>query len=156
MKWLTVLILVLSSTLVRAENEGLTVPHNAKWKDECSSCHLAYPPQLLTADSWQQVMNKLDKHFGANATMEANDAKDIQVFLQRHAGSGSRHSAASLRITDTTWFKRTHRELPNGAWSNPLVKTASNCSACHVKAERGDWSERGVRMPGGLRIKEDD
>ena len=27
------------------------------------------------------------------------------------------------------------------------VKTPANCGACHTTAERGDFSERGVRVP---------
>lgn len=156
MQWLAALALILCSNMVHAEREGLSVPNYSKWNEECGSCHLAFPPQLLTAENWRQVMSRLDKHFGANATMDVRDAKDILEFLQRYSGKDERHSAASLRISDTLWFKREHREVPNRAWSDPSVKWHSNCTACHVKAEQGDWSERGIKLPGGLRIEDDD
>ena len=156
MKWLVAAALILCSTMVHAEREGLSVPNHPKWKDECGSCHLAFPPQLLTAENWRQLMDGLNKHFGANATLDAGDTKDILEFLQRHAGKTEQHSATSLRITDTAWFKRVHREVSSRSWTHPRVKTRSNCTACHVKAEQGDWSERGIRMPDGRRIKDDD
>jgi hypothetical protein len=156
MKWLAAMALILCSSMAHAEREGLSIPDNPKWKDECGSCHLAFPPQLLGAEDWRKLMGGLDKHFGANATMDAGDAKDILGFLQGHAGKGEQHSAPSLRITDTAWFKREHREVSSRSWIHPLVKTRSNCTACHVKAETGDWSERGIRMPGGQRVRDDD
>jgi len=148
MKWFTALVFVFASTVVYADGVKLSGPTQPQWKSECSGCHIAYPPQLLTAGNWQQLMGGLDKHFGANATMAPNDSKAIQDFLQRNAGSGDKHSASSLRISDTTWFKREHREVSNKTWANPAVKNRSNCTACHVNAERGDWSEDGVRLPG--------
>ena len=147
-KWLAGLALIAGSSVAYADGGKLSVPDHPKWKEECGSCHIAYPPQLLTAENWQRVMGRLDKHFGVNATMDTQDNKDILDFLQRHAGSGNKRGASSLRISDTPWFTREHREVSNNTWSNPAVKSRSNCTACHVNAGRGDWSERGIRMPG--------
>lgn len=154
--WLATCFLIFGSTMVLADGGNLSVPDHPKWKEECGSCHIAYPPQLLTANNWQKVMAGLDKHFGANATLDAADNKDILNFLQQYAGSGDKHSASSLRISDTPWFKREHREVSNSAWSNLAVKSRANCTACHINAERGDWSEDGVRMPGGQRYEHED
>lgn len=156
MKRLIALMLVLAATASHAEGRMKTSGDDAKWKEECGSCHLPFPPRLLTADNWQKMMGSLNKHFGTNAELDAKDNKDILDFLKRNAGSGDRHSAGSLRISDTSWFKREHREISASAWKNPAVKSASNCAACHVKADRGDWSERGIRMPAGLRHEEED
>jgi len=155
-KCLAAIILVSGSAMAYADGGKLSVPNNPKWKEECGSCHIAYPPQLLTSENWQRVMGGLNKHFGANAMLDTKDNKDILDFLQRNAGSGDRHSASSLRIIETSWFTREHREVSGNTWLNPSVKSRSNCSACHVNAERGDWSERGIRMPGGLRRGDDD
>ncbi len=153
-KWLMAFTLVLGSTMAHADGEKLSVPANQKWKTECGSCHIAYPPQLLTAGNWQNLMAELDKHFDANAILDANDNKEILDFLQRYAGHGARYSASSLRITDTPWFTREHRKVPFDTWSDPAVKSRSNCTACHINAERGDWSESGIKMPGGKRAEE--
>jgi hypothetical protein len=151
MKWLATLALVIGSTMAYADSGKLSVPDNPKWKAECSSCHIAYPPQLLSADNWKQMMGGLDKHFGANATLDTNSNKEILDFLRRNAGKASRNSATNMRITDTPWFNREHREIAKNIWSDPAIKSRSNCTACHVNAERGDWSEDGVRMPRGMR-----
>ncbi|BBI99311.1 hypothetical protein FGKAn22_10040 [Ferrigenium kumadai] len=157
MKRLAVLLLALAGmNFAHAEGHKMAIPDNVKWKEECGSCHIAYPPKLLTADNWRKLMGGLNKHFGANAELDAKDNKEILAFLERNAGSGERYSAASLRITDTPWFKREHREVSPNEWVHPQVKSRSNCSACHQNVARNIWSERDIRMPGGRRMGDDD
>ena len=156
MKFLVACAFIFCTAAAYADGGKNSAPDNPKWKEECGSCHVAYPPQLLTSENWQRLMGGLDKHFGANATLDAGDAREIQGFLQRYAGSGNKHGASSLRISDTSWFKREHREISGNTWASPAVGSRSNCTACHVNAERGDWSERGIRMPGGKRVDDDD
>ncbi len=156
MNWLTALACLTFSAAALAHGVNLNVPKHAQWQEECGSCHIAYPPQFLTADNWQRMMNTLDKHFGPNAELDAASQKSITDFLKRNAAKGSKHQARSLRISDTAWFKREHHEIPRDAWKDPRIKSAANCNACHVEAERGDWSEDGVRMPKGIHEVEDE
>lgn len=128
----------------------------ASWQKECSACHIAYPARFLAAGDWQKLMHSLDRHFGDNASIDAATANSILGYLERNAGRGARHSAKTLRISDTPWFTRAHRELPHTAWSNPAVKSASNCTACHVEAARGNWSEHGVLLPPGIKMEDED
>lgn len=138
MKRLAVLLLVLGMNQAYAGSVQQPVSNNAKWKEECGSCHVAYPPQLLSADSWQRLMGSLNNHFGANAVLDANDNKRILGFLERNAGSGDRYSSTSMRISDTPWFKHEHRVISPKEWSHPDVKSRSNCSACHGRVVLGD------------------
>ncbi len=151
MKMPFVFFLAIFATAAQADGHQLTVPANAQWQSECGSCHLAYPPQLLTAENWRQVMKGLDRHFGANATLDAKENAEILAFLERHAARDSRYSAKSLRISDTPWFQREHREVPHTVWSHKQVKSPANCTACHIDGDKGNWSERGVRLPDGRR-----
>ena len=138
MKWLAVLLLMSGMNLAHAEIGKLSAPNNVVWKQECGSCHDAYPPEFLSADNWRQLMGSLDKHFGANAVLDAKVNKQILRFLEVNAGSGERYKSASLRISDTPWFKHEHRVINPKEWTNPQVKSRSNCSACHGKVILGD------------------
>jgi hypothetical protein len=122
---------------------------NAVWQKECGSCHLAFDPGLLPADSWRRMMTGLDKHFGADATLTAPEAKEITSFLVLHAATGPGGAGAPLRITETAWFKRKHsgREVPAGVFKRAAVKSPANCLACHPGAETFDFNEHGVRIP---------
>jgi len=71
---------------------------NAKWKEECGSCHLAYPPRFLSAESWRAVISGLDKHFGSDASLDAAAATEIGDFLEKNASTKqSRSSNGSSR-----------------------------------------------------------
>lgn len=151
MKTFIAILLIAVSSSALADSHKLAVPANPQWQTECGSCHMAYPPQLLTAENWRQMMKGLDRHFGANATLDAKENAEILAFLERYAAREQRYSANTLRISDTAWFQRKHREVSNSDWSHAKVKSRANCTACHVTAERGDWSERSIRMPDGRR-----
>jgi nitrate/TMAO reductase-like tetraheme cytochrome c subunit len=94
-------------------------------------------------------MSGLDKHFGSNASLDAESANEITAFLEKNAGRKGREPSGkpTLRITDTSWFKSEHREVAARDWKNPKVKSPANCAACHTKAETGDFNERNVRIP---------
>ena len=134
------------------ENRGKPVKaaaSNSKFQQECSSCHIPFAPELLPAESWRKLMGGLNKHFGSDAALDAQDNKEITAFLV--AGASNRCSAASapLRITETAWFKSKHdaREVNPAVWKKPQVKTPANCSACHPKAAQGNFNERDIRIP---------
>ncbi len=133
----------------------------AKWKAECSSCHLAYPPGYLPERSWRKLMGGLDKHFGENAGLDAATAREITDYLVNNSGekSGDRRAsrfmeslpagATPLRITETPYFRRKHdaREISPEVWKRAKVGSPANCTACHAGAEKGDFSERNVKIP---------
>ena len=97
------LIVLTATTAVRAEeNEkkgffgffkgegGKTVaqtPAPPKYKQECASCHMAYPPGLLPAASWQRLMTSLPRHFGAEASLDPATQKSLSAWLAANAGS---------------------------------------------------------------------
>lgn len=156
MRWLAALALLLATSSVFAQGNKANTSPGAKWKEECGSCHIPYPARFLSADSWQRMMRGLDKHFGTDAGLDTEDNRIISEYLKRNAASNSQRTSKSLRISDTSWFIGEHDEISSRAWTDPAVKSRSNCTACHINAARGDWSEDGVRMPNGLSKEEDD
>lgn len=138
MKRLLVLLSILWVGQAVAETDQTGSPSYRKWKAECSGCHVAFPPQMLSSENWQELMGKLDKHFGSNATIESKDRRLILDFLKRYGGSGPNYTAASLRISETPWYLREHRVISEEEWRRPDVKTRANCGACHGKKVLGD------------------
>lgn len=120
---------------------------NPAWRAECGSCHLAYPPQLLSAPAWRSIMARLDKHFGTDASLDPAAAKEIGAFLDANAGGGRHAEPGTLRITESRWFRHEHDEVPASAWKRASIKSAANCAACHRGAEQGDFRERNIRIP---------
>jgi len=144
---------------VHADNLPLPADTPAVFKAECASCHIAFPPQLMAADDWRQVMAKLDRHYGDNASLDPKTRRSIEDFLVRNAARGKNFASAGAatnskeppRLTDTVWFKRKHHEVSRANWTHAKVKTPSNCAACHTKAAEGSYREREILMPNGQR-----
>ena len=121
---------------------GMLMAQNATWQTECSACHIAYPPGMLPATSWREMMRTLDQHFGTDASLDAQTVAEILPFLEKNAGEGS---AKTLRITETGWFKHEHDEVSEIVWKR--VKSPSNCAACHTQADKGNFDEDTIRIP---------
>ena len=77
-------------------------PPPAVYTQECGSCHLAFPPNLLPKASWQRVMQGLDSHYGSDAALDAATQKQIAAWLQTYGGQGkrAREEPPQDRITD--------------------------------------------------------
>lgn len=140
------------ATVPALSSEKQFTVHDPVYRQECGACHLAYPPQMLSASSWRALMAGLDKHFGSDASMDPATQSGIQRFLENHAGKRdtSLNGKPQLRITETRWFVHEHSgELPRDIWKRPAIKSAANCAACHTAADKGDYSERTIRLPKG-------
>jgi nitrate/TMAO reductase-like tetraheme cytochrome c subunit len=150
-KLLTVLSLAALSLPAQADN--YSVPKHAAFEEECASCHMAFPPQMLDANSWRAVMNGLPKHFGTDASLDDKRRTAITDFLVANSGgrkTGVTVDAAGkplLRVTETERFVRKHRKIDEATWSRASIKSRANCTACHANATAGDYEERGVRIP---------
>lgn len=136
-----------------AHADNYSVPKNVAFEAECTSCHIAYPPQMLHADSWRAMMNGLSKHFGTDASLDEKRRAAITDFLVANAGgrkTGTTRDAGGqplLRITETVRFDKKHREIAAATFKRASIKSPANCTACHRQAAAGDYSERSLNIP---------
>ena len=148
------LMLALSAWMPAAAGERALLPADTPpvYRQECGACHLAYPPALLPATSWQRVMSGLAQHHGSDATLAAADQERIARWLQAQAGTSRRVREAPPedRITRSSWFLREHRKVDAAVWKHSAVGSPANCAACHTGAEYGRFDEHALRVPPGL------
>ena len=135
--------------LAHAEGNQRTAPLPPKYQQECGACHVAYPPGMLPAASWNRLMSKLGSHYGTDAWLDAPTMQELQRWLSANAGNTKRvrEEPPQDRITRSTWFIREHDEVSAASWKLPAVKSAANCVACHSGANQGDFNEDKVRIP---------
>jgi hypothetical protein len=108
---------------------------------------------MLPAASWKRMTGELKNHFGDDASVDAKTAARITDYLVANAADtgGQRYSSkllrgvpatsAPLRITELPKWVKEHRKVPDWEWKHKDVRTRSNCTACHVDAERGYYEE---------------
>ena len=147
--WLVVL--ALSGFAASAVADGRLMPAQVLplYKQECAACHMAYPPGMLPAVSWQRIMGTLDRHYGSDASMEPAQVQQVSAWLQMHAGTYKRvrEAPAEDRLTRSAWFARKHREVDAAVWKRASIRSPAHCAACHAQAEQGLFDEHQVRIP---------
>jgi hypothetical protein len=131
---------------------------NELYKQECASCHMAYQPGLLPSASWRKLMSGLDNHFGENAELSTEDGQAILAYLAANAADtvsqgrspafARTSPAGSIRITESRYFLRKHREVPKRLLAHEQIGSFSNCVACHRSADKGVYNEHDVNIPG--------
>lgn len=144
--------LVMTTFAVQADSKKLMPTTLSKsYQAECASCHVAYPPGMLPAQSWRYIMNGLDKHYGVDASIDDVEAfKEVANWLEDHAGTYKKTSTVSPpehRITQADWFVREHRKIAAEVWLRDAIKRPANCAACHTQAEQFDYRERNISIP---------
>jgi hypothetical protein len=108
---------------------------------ECGACHMVYPPALLPARSWAQIIGHLDQHFGEDASLPDKTALAVLTYYTVNAGDGRRAngwfmrgvrtSDVPARITQMPFWRGIHGRFPISAFTRPQVKMRGNCIGCH-------------------------
>ena len=129
----------------------MTMPTDvpASYEAECASCHMAYPPALLSQQSWKNLMSGLSKHFGTDASLDPKTQAELTNWLVKNATTRQKYSetAPENRITKTSWFIRKHDEVNADVWKRASIKSPANCRASHIDAANGVFSERNIKIP---------
>jgi nitrate/TMAO reductase-like tetraheme cytochrome c subunit len=143
----TTFILLSSSTFAAKMTMPADAP--ASYEAECASCHMAYPPALLSQQSWKNVMSSLSEHFGTDASLDSKTQTEITTWLLQNAATRQKYSeiAPENRITKTSWFIRKHDEVRADVWKRASIKSPANCGACHIDATKGIFSENNIKIP---------
>ena len=138
---------------------GPTLAQDARWNGECGGCHLAYHPSLLPARSWQQLFAQQADHFGEDLFLSVDTVSALARFAAANAAEQTATEAAwridhsipaaqsPLRITETPYWKRKHRELGEAVWRRAAVRGKSNCDACHLDAQKGTFQDAAMQVP---------
>ncbi|PYF07405.1 cytochrome b [Rhodobacter viridis] len=124
---------------------------------ECGACHMAYPPSLLPAASWQALMAGLSDHFGEDASLPPATAAQIESWLTANAAEtvqtlparifARTDAKAPFTLTETPAWKRIHGDLPEALFRAKPVASRANCAACHHDAATGRFSPFAIAIP---------
>jgi len=131
---------------------------NVTYKDNCSGCHFAYPPELLPASSWKGIVTRLDDHFGESLALDNASREEIGKYLGENAAdrSGSEKARkiltslggrSPIRITEVPYVVKKHREIAPEVFKRKSIGSFSNCIACHKTADQGQFDDDQATIP---------
>jgi hypothetical protein len=141
---------------------GVAMVENEGYREECGACHMAYPPGLLPAQSWERLMATLGDHFGENVELPEGKRISILNYLLNSAAGRVNYAVSNnmirnvqgtpLRITELPYFLHEHEEIPKRfVMDNPQIRSFSNCGACHENADKGSFNEHEIHISGYVR-----
>jgi hypothetical protein len=146
---LLTLALGFAASLPAMADEGARLggPVPQTYRQECATCHIAYPRQLLPIASWKHILDNLPRHFGTDASLDPVTVQALSAWLLATQRRDVMPQSPEDRITRSAWFVREHRSVPGATWKMPAVRSAANCAACHTRANEGDFNEHQIVLP---------
>ncbi|WP_419771045.1 MAG: cytochrome C [Candidatus Marinarcus sp.] len=93
-------------------------------------------------------MSDLENHFGDDASLTEADNKNILDFLVQNSAEKSTQEASVymldsigdnniIAMTQTTFWKHQHENIPKTLFKHDKIKSKANCKACHSDVEKG-------------------
>jgi len=131
---------------------------NPVYKEHCGACHFNYQPELLPSSSWKKILVQLEDHFGQSFELDPEAQKAVLGYLETNAAERSKSKRAAkivrsvggstpMRITEVPYIKDKHRKVSASVLHRPSIGSLSNCTACHRRAEEGNYDDDHVVIP---------
>lgn len=139
--------------------QPVSLPQSENWNTECGDCHIPYHPSLLPQRSWITLFKQQDEHFGDDLMLDAETGKDLLRFALHYSAERKLTEASlfinattpltekPLRITKTGYWVKRHSSIDKKYWDNDIVKSRSQCEACHFDAKEGSFEDGAMRLP---------
>ena len=156
MKYLIVISVLISSLFA----QDVAPVDNQLYVKECGSCHFAYQPGLLPANSWNKIMSNLENHYNNDASISSANLQTLTKYLNDNSAEKNMQYKRSNRIVSslakdqipdsistTPYMIRKHNEIKKSLITQPEVKGLFNCFACHKTADKGNYGERDINIP---------
>ena len=164
------ILLALTSCFLYADEMKVSIKpvDNEVYKNECGSCHFAYPAGLLPSSAWNKMMSNLSNHFGDDASVDEKTFQTLANYLNENSAEKSMDYKRSRKIVENLngvipdsiskmpYMKKKHKEIKENLITQKEVKGLFNCTACHKNAEKGIFSEEDVNIPNYGKWEKDD
>jgi hypothetical protein len=135
------------------------LPDNPQWRNECGSCHLAFHPNLLPNRSWKALLSGQAQHFGSDLALDTNTSTALLAYATANSADSGLTEASykitrslkpqetPLRISETPYWVKKHRNITPAQWQAPAIKSKANCAACHLDADAGTFLDAAMHIP---------
>ncbi len=101
------------------------------YRDTCSGCHIALPPEILPMETWQTLLENPNDHYGTSVTgLIRLTQLLIWDYLRTYSRPLNKDEPIPLYAERSRYFKALHPRVPL-----PDVVTHKTCITCHPGAE---------------------
>jgi hypothetical protein len=95
--------------------------------ENCASCHIALPPEVLPTETWRRLLLEPEQHYGQQLQpMIGPSLLVMWDYLKTYSRPATAEEATPYRISQSRFFKALH---PRVDLPQPLKSTS--CVSCH-------------------------
>jgi len=102
--------------------------------ESCSSCHLALPPEVLPTETWRQILEKPQNHYGTSVNLISLTQILIWDYIRAYSRPLNRDEPLPIHLEESRYFKAIHPLVPL-----PQPVTYRTCISCHPSAKSFDF-----------------
>ena len=98
--------------------------------ENCSSCHIPLPAQVLPRESWEDILNRTQNHYGQALPVSVKaTAGLIWTYLYRYSRPANPGETIPQYVTNSRYFKALHPQV-----ELPKPTNYQTCTICHPMA----------------------
>jgi hypothetical protein len=106
-----------------------------KYLEKCAGCHLPMPAEVLPTETWKQIIEKNEKHYGTSLPdMDRLSTTLIWSYLSTFSRPLLPNEALPYLVEDSRYFKALHPQV-----SLPEATTSQTCLVCHPNGAQLDY-----------------
>ena len=118
--------------IVLAQNNSLG---RELYIENCSSCHVPIPAQVLPTQSWQEILNNTQNHYGvALPTSVRVTASLIWTYLEEYSRPIDSEEVVPQYVTNSRYLRALHPQV-----ELPQPSSHQTCTTCHPLATKLDY-----------------
>ena len=101
----------------------------------CSSCHIPIPAEVMPTDTWQEILEKPGKHYGTSLPkLSSINARLIWNYLKTSSRPLLARELKPEFVTQSRYFRALHPKV-----DLPKPVTHQSCILCHPGAKQLDY-----------------
>lgn len=103
--------------------------------ENCSSCHVPIPPEVLPTETWRELLENPQNHYGADLPTIFSPAILLMwEYLRTFSRAASSEAVVPKIVEQSRYFHALHPRV-----ELPKVVTHRSCIVCHPGAEQLDY-----------------
>ena len=135
------IILIVSLAFLIKTNAVLAQSNNNNsigtdiYLQNCASCHIPIPAEVLPTESWQDILNNTQNHYGtALPTSVKVNARLLWAYLRTSSRPANPGETLPQYVTNARYLKALHPQV-----DLPKPTTHQTCQLCHPSAAKLDY-----------------
>ena len=103
--------------------------------ENCASCHIPIPAEVLPRERWQDILNNTQNHYGKTLPTSVKvTARLMWTYLKNYSRPANPEETLPQYVTNSRYLKALHPQV-----ELPKPTSHQSCTLCHPSAAKLDY-----------------